>query len=87
VSFYDSTGRMEASIQKPYSEDTARLIDEEVRKLVERCYEEAKEILSLHKKDLIALAGLLLKKEIIFREDIEEILGKRAEPLKLMIAK
>ncbi len=86
VSFYDSTGRTEASFQKPYSEDTARLIDEEVRKLVERCYEEAKEILSLHKKDLIALADLLLKKEIVFKEDIEEILGKRGEPLKLMIA-
>ena len=78
---------METSIQKPYSEDTARLIDEEVRKLVERCYEEAKEILSNHKEELIALAELLLRKEIVFKEDIEVILGKRGEPLKLMIAK
>ena len=87
VSFYDSTGRMEASFQKPYSEDTARLIDEEVRKLVERCYTEAKEILTNHKQELVALAELLQKKEIVFKEDIEETLGKRPELSVLMIAK
>jgi cell division protease FtsH len=55
ISFYDSTGRSEASLQKPYSEDTGKLIDEEVRKLVEECYQQAKRIFTEHKQDLIRL--------------------------------
>jgi AFG3 family protein len=77
TSFYDSTGKQEAGIQKPYSEDTGKLIDEEVRKLIEECYQKAKTLLGQHKQELIALAELLLQKEVIFKEEIELVLGKR----------
>ena len=81
TSFYDSTGKQEAGIQKRYSEDTGKLIDEEVRKLIEECYQQTKTILAQHKQELIALAELLLQKEVIFKEEIETILGKRGSPL------
>ena len=77
ISFYDSTGRSEGGLQKPYSEETGKMIDEEVRKLVEECYEEAKDLLIRYKKELKALARLLLEKEIVYRDDLEHILGKR----------
>ncbi len=77
ISFYDSTGRTEGGLQKPYSEETGKLIDEEVRKLVEECYNEAKDLLTCHKKELTAIAQLLLEKEIVYRDDLERILGKR----------
>jgi cell division protease FtsH len=75
VSFYDSSGRQE--FQKPYSEDTGRMIDEEVRKLIEDCYEKAKNILNEHRDQLNAIAELLLKKEIVYKDEIEKIIGKR----------
>ncbi len=74
-SYYDSSG--ESQFTKPYSEDTARVIDEEVSKLIEKAYEKAKEILSAHKDKLDRLAQRLLEKEVIFKDDLEEILGKR----------
>jgi len=77
ISFYDSTGQRDMGIQKPYSEETGKLIDEEVRKMVHDAYERAKEILQLHKISLAKLAELLLKKEVVFKEDLENILGKR----------
>lgn len=77
VSFLDSTGRSE--FQKPYSEDTARLIDQEVRALVEGCYDRAKEILARHRAALDTLAGRLLSQEVIFREELEDILGHRPQ--------
>lgn len=77
VSFLDSTGRSE--FQKPYSEDTARLIDQEVRALVEGCYGRAKEILARHRAALDTLAGRLLSQEVIFREELEDILGHRPQ--------
>lgn len=64
-------------VQKPYSEDTGKLIDEEVRKLVEDCYLVAQAILTQHKEELIALATLLLEKEVVFKDEIESVLGKR----------
>lgn len=79
ISFYDSTGLRDSSIQKPYSEETGKLIDQEVRKLVEEAYKKTKEILLDHKEELTQVAELLLKKEVIFKEDIEQILGKRPE--------
>lgn len=87
ISFYDSTGKMAAGIQKPYSEETGKLIDEEVRKLVEDCYQQAKNILEQHKQELIELAELLLSKEVVFKEEIEEMLGKRSlnQPPKLPV--
>lgn len=79
VSFYDSTGQRDAGLQKPYSEETGRLMDEEVRKLVAAAYERAKEVLRENKVQLKAVAELLLKKEVIFKEDLESILGKRKD--------
>lgn len=74
-SYYDSRG--ENSFTKPYSEETARIIDEEVSALIERSYDRAKEILSSHRDKLEALAGSLLQNEVIFKEDVERILGAR----------
>lgn len=75
ISYYDSQGR--DAFTKPYSEDTARIIDEEVSKLIEAQYQRALSILSENKDKLTALANKLLEKEVIFKEDLEEIFGKR----------
>lgn len=77
ISFYDSTGQRDTGIQKPYSEETGKLIDEEVRKLVNDAYQRTKELLQQKKDSLQKVAELLLKKEVIFKEDLETILGKR----------
>jgi cell division protease FtsH len=77
ISFYDSTGRNEMAMQKPYSEATGKLIDEEVRNLVDECYQRAKQVLLQHKNELVTMAELLLEKEVIFKDEIEKILGKR----------
>jgi cell division protease FtsH len=74
-SYYDSQG--ENSFTKPYSEETARVIDEEVSKIIEKAYEQAKEILTKNRSKLDALAAKLLEREVIFKDDLEEILGKR----------
>lgn len=79
TSFYDSTGARETGLQKPYSEETAKMIDQEVRKLVEEAYQKTKEILLGHKEQLRQIAELLLQKEVIFKDDLEKILGKRPE--------
>jgi AFG3 family protein len=70
------------TFQKPYSEETGKLIDEEVRKLVSDAYGRTKEILQQNKKSLTKVAELLLKKEVIFKEDLENILGKRSDIIK-----
>ncbi|MEI6684341.1 MAG: ATP-dependent zinc metalloprotease FtsH [Bacteroidota bacterium] len=77
ISFYDSSGQNEYSFQKPYSEKTAETIDQEVRKIVESAYERAKTLLGENREKLEQLATLLLDREVIFREDLEEIFGKR----------
>jgi cell division protease FtsH len=77
VSYYDSTGQSEYSFTKPYSEHTSQVIDEEVSKLVESAYQRAKEIITENKDKLIQLGDLLLEKEVIFKEDLEHIFGKR----------
>ncbi|HET6243996.1 MAG: ATP-dependent metallopeptidase FtsH/Yme1/Tma family protein [Bacteroidetes bacterium] len=76
ISYYDSTGS-EYSFTKPYSEKTAQLIDEEVSKLIERAYDTTKKILLNNKEKLSLLANALLSKEVIFKEDLQEIFGKR----------
>ncbi len=80
ISFYDSSGQSEYSFNKPYSEKTAQTIDEEVSKLVENAYHRTKELLMLNKDKLSKLANLLLEKEVIFKEDLEGIFGKRPFP-------
>lgn len=77
VSFYDSSGRNEYAFLKPYSEKTSELIDQEVKDLVEAQYERAQNIISENKDKLKELAEQLLKKEVIFTEDLERIFGKR----------
>ena len=77
ISYYDSTGLSEYAFSKPYSEKTAEIIDEEVKKMTDIAYQRAKNILSEKKEFLTKLAERLLEKEVIFKEDLEEILGKR----------
>ncbi|CAG0977980.1 cell division protease FtsH [Flavobacteriales bacterium] len=77
ISFYDSSGQNDYSFQKPYSEKTAQLIDEEVHKFVEECYSKTKKLLLENKDKLDLLAKQLLVKEVIFKEDLEQIFGKR----------
>ncbi len=77
ISFYDSTGQQEYNFTKPYSEKTAQVIDEEVHKLVEESYQRAVKLLTVNKKKVDQLAKVLLEKEVIFRENLEEIFGKR----------
>jgi cell division protease FtsH len=79
ISYYDSTGQHDMDLQKPYSEETAKLIDEEVRKLVSDCYQQTKDLLQQNRGSLQKVAELLLKKEVIFKDDLEKILGKRPE--------
>lgn len=74
-SYYDSTG--DQSFTKPYSEETSRIIDEEVSILIEGAYDRAKEILRTNKEKLVGLAESLLENEVIFKEDLLRILGKR----------
>jgi cell division protease FtsH len=77
ISYYDSTGQQEYSFQKPFSEKTAEVIDQEISKLIESAYERAKKVLTDNKEKLESLAKVLLEKEVIFREDLEDIFGKR----------
>jgi cell division protease FtsH len=75
ISFYDSQGR--DAFTKPYSDETAKIIDEEVSKLVEGQYQRALKILTENKEKLELLAEKLLIDEVIFKENLEEIFGKR----------
>lgn len=78
ISYYDSSGQSEYSFGKPYSEETAKKIDVEIKEIIENQYQRAIRILTENKDKLDALADKLLEKEVIFREDLEEIFGKRA---------
>ena len=77
VSFYDSTGQQEYTFGKPYSEKTAETIDNEVKLLIDGAYERTKKLLLENKDKLHLLAGHLLEKEVLFKEDLENIFGKR----------
>lgn len=78
ISYYDSSGQSEYSFGKPYSEETAKKIDLEIKDIIENQYKRAVTILHENRDKLDALAQKLLEKEVIFREDLEEIFGKRA---------
>lgn len=77
LSYYDSSGRSDYAFSKPYSEETSKLIDEEVKVLINEQYERAKSILSENMDGLRQLASILIEKEVIFAEDVERIFGKR----------
>ena len=77
VSFYDSKGQGEYSFTKPYSENTAQTIDEEVKKLIGEAYVATKGLLSEHRDKLEVLAQALLKREIIYQHDLVELIGER----------
>lgn len=77
LSYYDSSPDREYSLGKPYSEKTAELIDNRVRELIESLYIQTKEILTANRENLDKLAKILIEREVIFREDVEEIFGPR----------
>jgi cell division protease FtsH len=77
LTYYDSSGQNEYGFTKPYSEETAQKIDEEISKIIEEQYTRAIGVLEENKDKLIALAERLLEKEVIFKEDLEKIFGKR----------
>ena len=76
ISYYDSSGQQDYFV-KPYSEETAKTIDEEIRKIVDNAYKRAKKILKENKSKLIKLAEELLEKEVIFKENLVSLFGER----------
>lgn len=76
INYYDSSGQ-EWGFTKPYSESTARIIDEEVQQIISEQYERAKKILAENTEGHNELANVLLEREVIYREDVEHIFGKR----------
>ena len=76
ISYYDTSGQ-EFMMQKPYSDKTAEIIDEEVKKLIDSAYEKTKQLLRDNRDKLDQLAAKLIEKEVIFKEDLEIIFGKR----------
>jgi cell division protease FtsH len=76
ISFYDSK-QSDYSFNKPYSEDTAKTIDEEVKKIIDKAYQRAKDLLNEKRDQLEILAKELLDKEILFQYDLEKLIGKR----------
>lgn len=77
ISYYDSTGQSEWNFTKPFSEQTNQTIDEEVKRMVDEAYQRAKEILLASRDKLDQLAKVLFEREVIFREDVENIYGPR----------
>jgi cell division protease FtsH len=77
VTYYDSQGQNEYAMDKPYSEQTAETIDQEISKIIEKQYVRAIEMLENNREKLDQLANLLLEKEVIFKENVQEIFGKR----------
>ena len=81
LSYYDSTGQSDMSFTKPYSEETARQIDAEARRVINEAYRMAEKVLKEHKEGLKELAELLLQREVVFTEDVERIFGKRKKDI------
>ncbi len=77
ITYYDSSGQSEYNFSKPYSEDTAKTIDREISILIESQYQRAIAILEENKDKLNQLADILIEKEVIFKDDLESIFGKR----------
>jgi len=79
LSFYDSTGARGYDFNKPYSDKTAELMDEEVKKIVSDIHDKTLSLLNSHKDGFLQVAALLLEKEVIFAEDVEKILGPKVK--------
>lgn len=77
ITYYDSSGQNEYNFSKPYSEDTALVIDQEISTLIETEYQRAIKILEDNKDKLEQLANILIEKEVIFKDDLETIFGRR----------
>ncbi|MDG3580832.1 MULTISPECIES: ATP-dependent zinc metalloprotease FtsH [Galbibacter] len=77
LTYYDSSGQTDYNFSKPYSEETAQLIDKEISKIIEEQYIRAVKLLEENKDKLTELAEHLLEKEVIFKDDLERIFGKR----------
>ncbi len=77
VTYYDSSGQSEYNFSKPYSDETAKIIDKEISELIEGQYQRAIQILEENKDKLNQLADILIEKEVIFKDDLENIFGKR----------
>ena len=80
LSFYDSSGARGYNLVKPYSEKTAEIMDKEVKSIVKDVHDRTRTLIDLHKEEFMKLGALLLEKEVIFAEDIENILGPKAKP-------
>ncbi|UGS21894.1 ATP-dependent zinc metalloprotease FtsH [Flavobacterium cyclinae] len=77
ITYYDSSGQSDYNFSKPYSEETAKVIDTEISKLIEEQYERAIHLLETNKEKLTQLADILIEKEVIFKDDLENIFGNR----------
>jgi len=77
ITYYDSTGQSEYNFSKPYSEETALVIDQEISTLIETEYQRAIKILEDNRDKLEQLANILIEKEVIFKDDLETLFGKR----------
>jgi cell division protease FtsH len=77
LTYYDSSGQTDYNFSKPYSEKTAEMIDKEISNIIEAQYQRAIDLLEKNKDKLTLLANELLEKEVIFRESLEDIFGKR----------
>jgi cell division protease FtsH len=77
LTYHDSSGQGEYNFTKPYSEKTSELIDKEISNLIEEQYQRAVKLLEENKDKLTELAEILLEKEVIFKDNLEEIFGKR----------
>jgi cell division protease FtsH len=77
ITYYDSSGQSEYNFSKPYSENTAMVIDKEISTLIEAQYQRAIQILDHNRDKLLKLADILIEREVIFKDDLEEIFGKR----------
>ncbi|MCK5400514.1 MAG: ATP-dependent zinc metalloprotease FtsH, partial [Flavobacteriaceae bacterium] len=82
LTYYDSSGQNEYGFTKPYSEKTAELIDKEISDIIEKQYQRALKILEANKDKLTQLAEVLLDKEVIFKNNLEKIFGKRPFDIK-----
>ncbi|MFD2603833.1 ATP-dependent zinc metalloprotease FtsH [Flavobacterium suzhouense] len=77
ITYYDSSGQSEYNFSKPYSEETAKVIDKEISTLIEDQYQRAIKLLEDNRDKLLKLSDILIEKEVIFKDDLEDIFGKR----------